>query len=140
MSAQQNIYSDIAARIKKKGYAKERIRADSSEPKSNEDLRRMGISRITPAVKGPDSILSGIARISEYRITVEPSCTGAISELSSYRYSQKCNQKGQRIPEDSNNHLIDALRYAFEDVKYFKEESTQNSRYSCSAVLLKKWK
>lgn len=132
--------SDIAARIKKKGYAKERIRADSSEPKSNEDLRRMGISRITPAVKGPDSILSGIARISEYKITVEPSCTGAISELSSYRYSQKCNQKGQRIPEDSNNHLMDALRYAFEDVKYFKEETTPHSKYSCSDVLLKKWK
>ena len=32
--------SDIADMIKRKGFAKERIRADCAEPKSNEDLRR----------------------------------------------------------------------------------------------------
>lgn len=130
--------SDIANEIKSKGYAKERIRADSSEPKSIEDLRRMGISRIIGAVKGPDSILSGISRISEYRITVEPSCTNTIAELSSYCYSSRKNEKGRRLPEDSNNHLMDALRYAFEDVKINKEESRALS-YKGGALLLKKW-
>ena len=42
--------SDIARTIKEKGYAKERIRADSAEPKSNEDLRRLGITRIIPSI------------------------------------------------------------------------------------------
>ncbi len=130
--------SDIAEEIKKKGYGKERIRADSSEPKSNEDLRRMGITRITPAVKGPDSILGGIARISEYKITVEPHCKNTIAELSSYCYSQRKNDKGQRLPEDSNNHLIDALRYAFEDVKPYKEDSN-TAIYSGRSLLLSKW-
>ena len=37
---------EFAELIKKKGYSKEKIRADSAEPKSNDDLRRMGISRI----------------------------------------------------------------------------------------------
>ena len=131
--------SEIAKEIIKRGYAKERIRADSSEPKSNEDLRRMGISRITPAVKGRDSILNGIARISEYRITVEPICTNAVAELSSYRYSEKCNEKGQIMPIDSDNHLMDAMRYAFEDVKYFRESGKDANFYSGRDLLLGRW-
>lgn len=130
--------SDIAEEIKRKGYSKERIRADSSEPKSNEDLRRMGISRIIAAAKGPDSILGGIARISEYRITVEPYCTNTIAELSSYCYSERRNEKGRRLPVDNNNHLMDAMRYAFEDVKFYKEESLSTD-YNGRKLLLKKW-
>ena len=109
----------IAQRIKDMGFAKERIRADSAEPKSNDDLRRLGIGRITPSVKGKDSILNGIAAISEYRITVSPKCRNMIKELSTYIYDDKHNDRGQRMPKDSENHLCDALRYAFEDVKYF---------------------
>ncbi len=131
--------SDIAEEIKKRGYSKERIRADSSEPKSNEDLRRMGISRITPAHKGPDSILGGIARISEYKITVEPHCKNTIAELSSYCYGSQKNEKGRRLPEDCNNHLIDAMRYAFEDVKPYKEESNTTASLSGRSLLLSKW-
>ena len=131
--------SEIAKEIIKRGYAKERIRADSSEPKSNEDLRRMGISRITPAIKGRDSILNGIARISEYRITVEPICTNAVAELSSYRYSEKSNEKGQIMPIDSDNHLMDAMRYAFEDVKYFRESGKDANFYSGRDLLLGRW-
>ena len=66
---------DIAAKIKEMGFSKERIRADCAEPKSNDDLRRLGIGRITPSVKGRDSILNGISAINEYRITVNPDCT-----------------------------------------------------------------
>ena len=104
---------DIAAAIKEKGYAKERIRADSAEPKSNDDLRRLGISRILPSVKGKDSVINGIMNISEYLITVSPKCKNTIAELSSY-----CWEKGaENVPEDKNNHLLDAMRYAFFDVK-----------------------
>ena len=109
----------IAQRIKDMGFAKERIRADSAEPKSNDDLRRLGIGRITPSVKGKDSILNGIAAINEYRITVAPHCKNMIRELSTYVYDDKHNERGQRMPKDSENHLCDALRYAFEDVKFF---------------------
>lgn len=118
---------DIADKIKKLGFAKERIRADCAEPKSNDDLRRLGISRITPSVKGRDSILNGIAAINEYSIIVDPSCTNTIRELSTYIYDDKRNERGQRLPKDTENHLCDALRYAFEDLKYFhpKKENAQ---------------
>ena len=109
----------IAERIKGLGYSKERIRADCAEPKSNDDLKRMGIGRITPSLKGRDSILNGISAINEYRITVHPDCVNMIRELSSYVYSDKCTENGMRLPKDSDNHLCDALRYAFADVKLF---------------------
>ncbi len=113
---------DIAAKIKMLGYAKERIRADCAEPKSNDDLRRLGISRIIPSVKGRDSILNGISAICEYSITVHPSCTNTIRELSSYVYDDKKSHNGLKMPKDSENHLCDALRYAFEDVKFFNPQ------------------
>ena len=34
-------------------------------------------------------------------------------------YDDRTNERGQRLPKDSDNHLCDALRYAFEDVKHF---------------------
>ena len=110
---------DIAEEIKRLGFAKERIRADCAEPKSNDDLRRLGISRIMPSVKGRDSILNGIAAISEYRITVHPDCVNMIRELSSYVYDDRVSENGKKMPKDSDNHLCDAMRYAFEDVKRF---------------------
>ena len=113
---------DIADEIRRRGYAKERIRADCAEPKSNDDLRRLGIPRITPSVKGRDSILNGIAKICEYSITVDPKCVNMIRELSSYIYDDRLCENGLRLPKDCDNHLCDALRYAFEDVKFFHPE------------------
>ena len=110
--ARKMLNCDIAAAITAKGYAKERIRADSAEPKSNDDLKRLGLRRVLPSVKGKDSVINGIMNISEYKIFVNPSCKNTISELYSY-----CWQKGEKnVPEDKNNHLMDALRYAFYDV------------------------
>lgn len=123
---------DIAEEIKKLGFAKERIRADCAEPKSNDDLRRLGISRITPSVKGRDSILNGINAINEYKITVNPDCVNMIRELSSYVYDGTATENGKLMPKDSDNHLCDALRYAFEDVKRFhpRPESEDMPYYS----------
>ena len=75
-------YSLIDGVNDSKGYAKERIRADSAEPKSNDDLKRLGITRILPSVKGKDSVINGIMNISEYFITVNPKCKNTIAELS----------------------------------------------------------
>lgn len=125
----------IAEKIKELGFAKERIRADCAEPKSNDDLRRLGIGRITPSLKGRDSILNGISAINEYSITVHPSCVNMIKELSCYVYDERRNENGLQMPKDSDNHLCDALRYAFADVKLFhpqKEEPQKTSSFGIS--------
>jgi phage terminase large subunit len=111
--------SDIAEMIKRKGFAKERIRADAAEPKSNEDLRRLGIGRVLPSVKGKDSILNGITQIQEYKIYVHPKCVNTKTELSSYCWQKDKSENGINKPSDSNNHLMDALRYGFYDVLFF---------------------
>lgn len=112
--------SDIAAEIRRKGYSKERIRADCAEPKSNDDLRRLGISRILPSEKGRDSILNGIDRINDYKITVDPRCKNTAAELSAYIYDEKHLFNGHKMPIDTNDHLMDAFRYGFYDVRFFK--------------------
>ena len=108
---------DIAAMIVEKGYQKERIRADAAEPKSNEDLRRLGIGRLQAANKGRDSVLSGISRLQEYRLVVHPRCVHTAAELRGYVW-QADGRDGvyRNLPCDKDNHLMDALRYAMEDV------------------------
>lgn len=129
--------SDIAEEIKKKGFAKEKIRADCAEPKSNDDLRRLGISRITPSLKGADSIINGITNISEYKIYVNPKCTNTLKELSSYVWEK--NPQGVRSrPVDKNNHLMDALRYAFEDVKLFHPERDKGIKATANSGITEK--
>lgn len=111
--------SDIANMIMSKGFAKERIRADAAEPKSNDDLRRLGICHLQPSVKGKDSIMNGIQKISEYKIFVHPKCVNTVKELSSYRYEVDKSDNGINKPIDYDNHLMDAMRYAFYDVTFF---------------------
>lgn len=115
--------SDIAAMIKRKGFAKERIRADAAEPKSNDDLKRLGIGRVLPSVKGRDSITNGITAIKEYKLYINPRCKNTIMEISSYCYKKhRTIDRLLEEPEDKDNHLMDALRYAFVDVKFFHPE------------------
>ena len=107
---------DIANMIKYKGYSKEKIIADSSEPKSIDDIKRQGIYRIKGAKKGKDSILNGIQFIQDFKIYVHPRCENTLIELSNYVWDTK---EGNVInkPIDDYNHLMDALRYSLEDVR-----------------------
>lgn len=121
---------DIAAMIRSKGYQKERIRADAAEPKSNDDLRRLGIGRLQPAVKGRDSVLAGIARLQEYRMLVHPRCVHTAEELGAYRWQEDGREGVYRnTPCDRDNHLMDALRYAMEDVPRPVQRSGRTYRY-----------
>lgn len=107
---------DIANMIKYKGYSKERIIGDSSEPKSIDDIKRQGVYRLKGARKGKDSILNGIQYIQDFKIYVHPKCENTLIELSNYVWDTK---EGNVInkPIDDYNHLMDALRYSLEDIR-----------------------
>lgn len=109
--------SEIADKIIEKGFQKELIVADSSEPKSIMELRKAGIRRIKAADKGPDSVRSGIQFIQQFKIIVHPSCTNFINELSNYVWDR--NKEGQMInkPIDEFNHLLDGFRYSLETIR-----------------------
>lgn len=117
---QRMLNTDIASMLIRKGFSKERIRADSAEPKSNDDLKRLGIHRIIPAEKGRDSILHGIAALQEYRIIIHPLCRHTATEIASYCWKQDKTGKTLNEPVDTNNHLMDALRYAMGDAVEFR--------------------
>ena len=106
----------ICERVTAMGYSKERIRADSAEPKSIDELREYGLRRIRPARKGQDSIRNGIQFIQGYRIIIHPRCVNFLTEIGSYTWDT--DKFGNRLnrPIDDFNHLMDAMRYALEDV------------------------
>lgn len=83
------------------------IYADSADPRSIETLRRLGWKNIYAAVKGPDSIRSGIDKIHTFQVAANPKSENLIEEYYNYAY-----RTGTDKPIDSYNHLMDALRYA----------------------------
>ena len=104
---------DIYNMYQEHGVVGERIVCDSSEPKSIEELRRLGCKRVVGAVKGKDSIMNGIQLIQQYEIIVHPSCTMIQEELKNYTFV-KDKQTNEYInkPIDKYNHGLDAFRYA----------------------------
>lgn len=107
---------DIADAVIKAGYSKERIRADSAEPKSIDRLYALGLAHIRRARKGKDSINNGIDFIQDYKIFIHPRCTNFLTEIGNYTWDTdtKTGKKLNR-PIDDFNHLMDAMRYALEE-------------------------
>lgn len=106
---------DIINRVTDLGYSKERIKADSAEPKSIAYLRKNGLRNIRAAKKGPDSIRAGIALIQDYKIIIHPRCVNFITEISSYTWDKDKFDNMVNKPIDDFNHLMDAMRYAMEE-------------------------
>lgn len=114
--------NQIATAIKELGFSKSTIIGDSAEVKSIEELKRDGLYRIYPAVKGQGSILQGIQKLQQYDIVVNPRCEHVITELQNYAW-KKDKQSGEYVnePIDEFNHCIDALRYSLQCVDKYKK-------------------
>lgn len=98
---------DIGNRLTELGFDKRKqIVADSAEPKSIEELRRMGFN-VQPAQKGQDSIRASIDILKRFVINITSNSTNLKKEFMNYKWSEK--DKTQ--PVDCFNHGIDAIRY-----------------------------
>lgn len=107
----------LAARMRELGVPRNaEIIADSSEPKSIDELRQAGFS-VFAAAKGPDSVRSGISLMQSAKIHILRGSTNLVKEFSAYCW--KKNASGKTLPEpvDSFNHGIDAVRYRLEPAK-----------------------
>lgn len=104
------IYKEIV----RMGYSKEKIIADSAEPKSIAQLRGLGLLHIHGAKKGKDSILNGIQLIKDYKIIIHPRCVNFITEITNYTWDKDKFDNQINKPIDDFNHLLDAMRYAME--------------------------
>lgn len=103
----------IADEITRMGYIKERITADSAEPKSIDELKGLSV-RVNGAKKGKDSVNNGIQWIQDLEIIIHPRCVNFLLEISLYSWKKDKFDKAMNEPEDDNNHLMDAMRYGLE--------------------------
>ena len=104
----------IAEEIIRKGYGKEKIVADSQEPKSIDELYDLGLKGIRKSRKGRDSINNGVQYIQDYKIIIHPRCVNFITEISNYMWDKDKFDNPINKPVDDFNHLMDAMRYALE--------------------------
>lgn len=108
---------DIYNALEYKGFQKSRICGDSEDPKTIDELKDLGLYRIFGAKKGKGSVKAGIQKLQDYKIYVHPRCVNTIVELSNYVWAtDKETGKPTTDPADEYNHLMDALRYATEEL------------------------
>lgn len=88
---------------------------DSAEPKSIEELKRLGLYNAVGASKGRDSVNHSIDLLRTFNLNVTDSSTNLIKEMRSYSWDKNKNGDVLKKPIDKNNHAIDALRYIASD-------------------------
>jgi phage terminase large subunit len=99
----------------------ELVIADSAEPKSIEEIRRLGY-QIKGATKGKDSILFGIQLMQNQEYLITSTSLNLIKELRGYVWDTDKTGKQLNKPKGGQDHLIDALRY-------HEQENLSNKNY-----------
>lgn len=86
------------------------IYADSSEPKSIEEIYRHGWN-IKPSLKGKDSVNAGIQQMKTFVIHINPDSKDLIKEFRNYKWEKDKNGRIINRARDEWNHGVDASRY-----------------------------
>jgi len=103
--------TDIDKKLFGAGLSKKaELIADSAEPKSIEELKRLGWN-IKGAKKGPDSVKNSIDILRRYKLNVTRRSINLRRELGRYKWKMDRSGKSVNEPVDAWNHLIDPLRY-----------------------------
>jgi phage terminase large subunit len=105
------VLKDIGDRLNALDITKqEEIWCDSSEPRSIEELYRMGFNA-KAVKKGPDSIKFGISVLQNHKIYVQKKSQNLINEMYAYQYATDKYGYITDTPEGGMDHLLDAARY-----------------------------
>jgi phage terminase large subunit len=90
--------------------------ADSSEPKSIDELTSYGVM-VLPANKGQGSVLQGIQKLQDQRVSITKRSVNGIKEYRNYMWLTDRDGRILNTPIDMWNHFIDAARYGNETLK-----------------------
>ena len=101
---ERGLKTHVLAQLMKDKVGGGLIIADSAEPRLIDDLRFQGIN-IQPVKKG--TIESGIVRMQDYQIILDPQSTNLAKEFNNYCYLNKAS----KLYIDDWNHGIDSARY-----------------------------
>ena len=89
------------------------IVADAARPEIIAEIKAQGF-RIVGADKNPGSVLRGIDRVKQHQIAYDGK--DLEREYLSYQWRKKRTGEVLDEPQDGNDHLMDALRYAVDDM------------------------
>ncbi len=84
------------------------IYADCAEPKTIEELYKAGLN-VIPSDK---DVWAGIVGVKSFPLFVRHGSTNLIHELQGYKWKKDKNDKVLEEPVKSNDHIVDAMRYA----------------------------
>lgn len=106
----------IAQEIKKFNPNRGLITAESAEPKTNAELRDLGLN-VRGAKKGPGSVEFGIKYLQDLdEIIIDPDRTpNTYREFNGYEIERDSHGNLKGTYPDKDNHSIDAIRYALEN-------------------------
>lgn len=107
-----DVLIDILQNEKQIGHTP--LPCDSSNPDRIYELCRAGITAF-PVAKGAGSIEFGIDWLLRQKIVIDVQCQNFKNEIQQYQWKEDKFGNALRVPVDKNNHLLDALRYAYED-------------------------
>lgn len=107
---QAGLLNSELSNLMKQYDVKGEIFADSAEPKSIAELKRMG-HNIRPVEKGRDSINYGIQILQQQNMLITKRSKNLIDELSKYMWKKSKDGGYDNTPIDAYNHGCDALRY-----------------------------
>lgn len=109
-------FDSISAAIYKENDQHGLIRADSAEPRSNDELRERG-HKLQAVKKGKGSVEHGIKWLQDLDcIVIDPvRCPNAAREFAGYELIPDGKGGFRDGFPDKDNHTIDAVRYALED-------------------------
>lgn len=117
------------------------IIADSAEPKSIAELKMYGLN-VREAVKGKDSRQYGIKVVQDQKISVTKSSVNLLKEYRNYLWDvDKDGKILPGVPEDGNDHLLDATRYALTSLvpvirkKEMYVNNTQQNRHKTNIAV-----
>lgn len=116
---ERGLTNDLLAKRVQAIAGRDYVTCDSAEPKSIAELRNYGVNALATK-KGKDSVLHGIQWLQQHEIIVDCSCISLRQELTTYQWKRDKDGNSLAMPEDRNNHLIDALRYALESESAIK--------------------
>ena len=110
----------ISKKLKDLNAHRHMTTCDSAEPKSIDSLKGKGC-RVRGAMKGKDSINTGVDFLLEFEIVLNSHLVEFKTEFDNYCWAVDKSGKATNKPVDDWNHFIDSLRYAVEHY-YIKQK------------------
>lgn len=112
--------------------------ADSAEPKSIDEIASYGVS-IQAAVKGKDSIKSGIQKVQDQQISVTKRSINILKEYRNYLWEKDKDGRIINEPTPFLNHCMDAIRYVISSIKRNWDDKIEREVIIRNKAAQRKW-